>query len=247
MRFIRCLIPSSLETRRASFSPLVTRPTGGPPSSSTAPSPLVFTVSLYSWYSTRVVVVTIFLNYYLPPAIYHLGIIKALFENHLLPKVICGASSGALVAALVCSHTDDDLPTIFLKDNINFKAFQKRSEVGRLRRRLLRLWRQGVLMDIRLMEECMRDNIGDITFLEAYHKTGRILNITLRASGIGHGVPLLLNYLNAPNVVIWSAACASCSVVGLYDRVDILTKAPNGTVSKWDSDGVNWTGMNIEG
>lgn len=182
-------------------------------------------------------------------ALYQLGIIKALVETHFLPKVICGASSGALVAALVCSRTDDELPLIFLKDGINFSAFQKRSEKGRLKRRLTRLFREGALMDIKLLGDCLAENIGNITFLEAYQKTGRILNITLRASGMGasRGVPLLLNYLNAPNVVVWSAACASCAVVGLYTRVDLLTKSPNGTISKMESDGVNWTTTNFEG
>jgi hypothetical protein len=42
-------------------------------------------------------------------AYYHLGVVKALFENHLLPTVITGASAGSLVAALICTRTDEEI------------------------------------------------------------------------------------------------------------------------------------------
>jgi hypothetical protein len=34
-------------------------------------------------------------------------------------------------------------------------------------------------MDINIWKDFLRDNIGDMTFQEAYDKTGRILNITV--------------------------------------------------------------------
>lgn len=52
----------------------------------------------------------------------------------------------------------------------------------------------------------MRRNVGDATFVEAYARTKRVLNITVPTNGEG-GVPNLLNYLTAPNVVwSWSSA-----------------------------------------
>lgn len=104
----------------------------------------------------------------------------------------------------------------------------------------------GVLMDIKIVEQALCDNIGNITFQEAFLHTGRLLNITLRTKG-GLGTPRLLNYLNAPNVIIWSAACASCSVVGLYEEVEILAKDQDGEIVKWNPEGVTWTGMSNEG
>ena len=101
-------------------------------------------------------------------------------------------------------------------------------------------------MDIKVVEQAMADNIGNVTFLEAYLRTGRLLNITLRTSG-GQGALRLLNYLNAPNVLIWSAACASCSVLGLYEEVEILEKCHTGELKKWNPEGVTWTGMSNEG
>lgn len=41
---------------------------------------------------------------------YHLGVVKTLFEHGLLPRIISGASVGAVVAALVCVRTDEELP-----------------------------------------------------------------------------------------------------------------------------------------
>jgi predicted acylesterase/phospholipase RssA len=55
-------------------------------------------------------------------------------------------------------------------------------------------------MDINKLQDCLRVNIGDITFKEAYEKTKRILNITVSPVD-SFGIPQLLNYLTAPNVV----------------------------------------------
>lgn len=55
-------------------------------------------------------------------------------------------------------------------------------------------------MDMNQWEKYVRERLGDITFKEAYEKTGRILNISV-ASTKRFEVPTLLNYITAPNVV----------------------------------------------
>jgi len=40
----------------------------------------------------------------------------------------------------------------------------------------------------------------------------------------------LLNYLTAPNVLIWSAIVASCSIPGFFDPADLMMKGENGEV-----------------
>jgi TAG lipase/lysophosphatidylethanolamine acyltransferase len=40
----------------------------------------------------------------------HLGVAKCLYEQNMLPKIICGNSVGALIAAMVCTKTEDELP-----------------------------------------------------------------------------------------------------------------------------------------
>ena len=40
---------------------------------------------------------------------YHLGTVRALFEEGILPNIISGASAGSMVAAIVCTRTDEEL------------------------------------------------------------------------------------------------------------------------------------------
>jgi predicted acylesterase/phospholipase RssA len=85
-----------------------------------------------------------------------------------------------------------------------------------------------VFNDINKLGEWCRKNIGDLTFKEAFDRTGRIINITVptyRVTGF-RGAATLLNYITAPNVVIWSAACASCEYPGLYSRFELRCVGP---------------------
>ena len=66
---------------------------------------------------------------------YHLGVIKALFQADLLPRVISGSSGGAIVAAWVCTSKDDELLTNLDADSIRFGPFEELS-VGSLRRKV---------------------------------------------------------------------------------------------------------------
>lgn len=49
-------------------------------------------------------------NFLLLLALYHIGVVKALNEQGLLPRIISGTAIGAMIAALICIHTDDELP-----------------------------------------------------------------------------------------------------------------------------------------
>jgi predicted acylesterase/phospholipase RssA len=82
-------------------------------------------------------------------------------------------------------------------------------------RRIKRFFTQGILMDVTVLQEFLRDNLGDVTFQEAYDKTGIILNITV-TGGSTHNEDRVLNYLTAPSVLIWSASAASCSLPLIY-------------------------------
>lgn len=55
-------------------------------------------------------------------------------------------------------------------------------------------------MDMKVLQECVRANVGDLTFEEAYIRSKRVLNISVSSSRTQE-VPQLLNYLTAPNVV----------------------------------------------
>lgn len=141
----------------------------------------------------------------------HLGVVKALFLRGLLPRIITGTGTGALIAALVSIHTEDELPRILKGDGINLSAFAGKTSSRReeqtlatrwatLKRRVNRFLFEGHFLDVRVLEECVRANVGDLTFEEAYNRSKRILNITV-ATGEDGGVPTLMNYLTTPKVV----------------------------------------------
>ena len=47
---------------------------------------------------------------------YHFGVVKAFLEADLLPKVVTGTSAGGIVAALVCTRTDDELRELLVPE-----------------------------------------------------------------------------------------------------------------------------------
>jgi TAG lipase/lysophosphatidylethanolamine acyltransferase len=69
-----------------------------------------------------------------------------------------------------------------------------------LLRRVERFRKEGYFLDVKVLEECVRANIGDLTFEEAFNRSKRVLNITVVPAG-QEGIPTLLNYVTAPNVV----------------------------------------------
>ena len=167
----------------------------------------------------------------------HIGVVKALLAQRLLPRIICGMGVGALIATLVCGHTNDELPELLKPSGLNLSAFSRKKQQGQVRRKLRRFLRHGHLMDVKVIEELVRHNVGDLTFEEAYQKTNRVLNIIIAPSGLfASRSPQLLNYLAAPNVLIRSAACVSnaSSFPYLYQDLQLLAKNENGAIVPWD-------------
>mmetsp|Transcript_4417 Transcript_4417/g.7505 ORF Transcript_4417/g.7505 Transcript_4417/m.7505 type:complete len:185 (+) Transcript_4417:932-1486(+) len=76
---------------------------------------------------------------------------------------------------------------------------------------------------------------GDDTFLELYEKNKWNLNITV-TDGVRQGDSRLLNYLTAPNVVVWSAAIASCSLPYIFDSVQLVIKNEKGELEPYYMD-----------
>lgn len=197
----------------------------------------------------------------------HIGVIKALHLRGLLPRIISGTATGALMAALVGVHNEDELLKFLSGEGIDLTAFAtrsaqmaKNSNGGGIQhgffstwfRRMKRFITEGYLLDASVLEECVRANVGDLTFMEAYQRTKRVLNITV--APMGNGMPNLLNYLTAPNVVrgqpapsskqnanlyplqlIWSAALASNASDVLYSPVTMKCKDESGNIVPWAS------------
>ena len=200
----------------------------------------------------------------------HLGVVKALHLRGLLPRIITGTGTGALFAALVGIHREDELLGFLNGESINLAAFARPKKEAKsskdltngesdrdvgwfesLDQKVRQFVREGFFLDVRVLEECVRANVGDMTFEEAYIRTKRVLNITVVTSGTS-GVPNLLNYLTAPNVVcwtacimrlmdsadfyklIWSAALASnASSSPLHTGVTLICKDETGAIVPW--------------
>ncbi|OAD09001.1 hypothetical protein MUCCIDRAFT_20383, partial [Mucor lusitanicus CBS 277.49] len=160
----------------------------------------------------------------------HIGVIKCLHEAQLLPRIISGASSGSIMASLVCTKTSDELPSMF---DPSLDVFARDGVPDTPYARLHRLMIQNQLFDVEILKEAMRANLGDMTFQEAFNRTRFILNITVSSSTL-YDMPRLLNYITAPDVLIWSAVAASCAVPVFYGSTPLFAKDKNGNVVPWN-------------
>lgn len=166
----------------------------------------------------------------------HTGVLQALSDTSLLPHVISGSSAGSIMAAGLCIHKDEEheefIAELMEKD---FDIFEETGNEDTVLDRVSRMLKHGSLLDNRYMQDTMRGLFGDMTFLEAYNRTRRILNVTVSSAGI-YEMPRLLNYLTAPNVLIWSAVCASCSVPLIFNSYSLLEKDPKtGAIQTWNA------------
>lgn len=183
--------------------------------------------------------------------LHHFGIVKGLLTEDLLPRVVCGTSAGALVASIVGILNDEELSTLLNTDEflnpITNQPFVFRffKEPCTWRNRYLSFVRTGFLEDVSVLQEALQLNYGDLTFQEAYDKTGRILNITVCPTRSSSDPPLLLNYLTAPHVLIWSAASASCAIPWMFQAVELVAKSANGRLVPYHSDGSLWSDGSI--
>lgn len=177
--------------------------------------------------------------------IFHIGVLMTLFEIELFPRIVSGSSAGSIIASIVCSYDDNE--TLNFLYNISDKKFnvfgmledqkfissQKAKNFLNILSHLIRF---GTFFDIRGLKQTMIDFLGDLTFKEAYNRTGRILNITVSPASL-HENTKLLNYLTAPNCLVWSAVCASCSLPGLFPSTLIYEKNPiTNKIHEWNDD-----------
>lgn len=177
----------------------------------------------------------------------HVGVLKALFEAKLLPRIISGASAGSIVCAVLCTRTDEEIPQV-LKDFPfgDLAVFEEQGKEDGILERLRRLLTEGAWIDIRHLTRVMQELLGDMTFQEAYNRTRRILNICVSSASI-YELPRLLNYVTSPNVMIWSAVAASCSVPILFSAGQLLVKNPiTGENTPWNPTPQRWIDGSVD-
>ncbi|KAK3070810.1 Lipase 5 [Teratosphaeriaceae sp. CCFEE 6253] len=175
----------------------------------------------------------------------HIGVVKALFEGGLLPRIISGASAGSIVCAVLCTKTDPDIPDV-LHEFCNGDLDVFESEGESVVRKITRFFTQGAIYEISNLKRVMEDLIGTMTFQEAYNRTQRILNICVSSAGL-YEMPRLLNYVTAPDVMIASAVAASCSVPSVFSAADLMAKDPRtGKIKHFDDSPSKWIDGSVD-
>lgn len=155
----------------------------------------------------------------------HAGVARELVAHGLLPKIISGTSAGSIFASLLCIYKEEEYENMWDIAKQEIGIFEPIGQAESFLARLKRFLTVGTWIDSTYLRETLQDLLGDVTFQEAYNRTGRILNVTVSVKG-SHDMPRLLNYLTAPNVLIWSAVLCSCSVPYVFAADSILAVDP---------------------
>lgn len=158
---------------------------------------------------------------------FHIGVIKTLLEQGLLPRVISGSSAGAMIAAIVGTHSDEALKPYFDAEvgvEAPIEQMKLTSVLG---------WRDRIQTeDLREMIETW---IPDVTFAEAFQMTGRHINVSV-APFKKMQASRLLNAITSPNVLLREAVMASCAVPGVFPPVMLMARDADGEKQPYLSD-----------
>ena len=145
---------------------------------------------------------------------FHVGVVKALWEEGLLPNIMSGASGGSVVGSLLCTHTDEELRELFTPEFLAQEIEQETGLIGALSGLRPRM------LQVDEVQEMIERLIPDMTFQEAYERTGRMLNVSV-APVETHQTSRLLNATTSPNVLIQKSVMASAAVPGVFPAVTL--------------------------
>ena len=151
----------------------------------------------------------------------HVGVVTELLRHGLLPRVVSGSSAGSIVAAALAAYTDEEMMQLDL--------IALMESGGADTKGLVRQWLSGAgsRFTAEDTEKLIESTIPDLTFGEAYAKTGRQVSITV-APAEPHQRSRLLNAVSSPNVYLRSAAMASCAIPGVFPAVMLQAKNEKG-------------------
>lgn len=136
---------------------------------------------------------------------FHVGVVRALSEQQLLPRIMSGSSGGAIVGSIVCSHAESELTNVL--------------DPGNLIERLSGSSGDQRVADPTEMEAQLRSFLpDDLTFAEAFKRSGRAINVSIAAAET-HQTSRLLNATTSPSVLMRSAVMASSAVPGFFPSV----------------------------
>lgn len=150
--------------------------------------------------------------------LFHVGVVKALYREGVLPSVMSGSSAGSVVAATVGTRSTDEVEELLDPENAYYSFWRILP--------LRHILRRGGLMDQGQLKRAIAKNVKDLTFEEAHQLSGRIVNITVSPAGLNQP-PRLLNHLTFPYLYLREAVLASCAVPLLFPPVMLMTRDEN--------------------
>lgn len=156
---------------------------------------------------------------------FHMGVVKTLWEEDFLPDVISGASAGAIVAAIVGTHTREDLLHRFDNRHLMKSAQREANWFERMRGANSRMEQDD-------LRKFINELIPDLTFEEARRLSGRHINISISPAEI-HQKSRLLNATTAPHVLIRPAVLASAAVPGVFPPVALAARKEKGELQPY--------------
>lgn len=144
---------------------------------------------------------------------FHVGVIRALAEAELLPTILSGSSGGALVGSIVSTHSDKELATLMSPEYFLERIPQEGGSLS--------------VAPVSELENAIAEFVPDMTFQQAFAKTGRAMNVSI-APAETHQTSRLLNATTSPNVLIRSAVMASAAVPGIFPPVTLQAMDSHG-------------------
>ncbi|MBT8140538.1 MAG: DUF3336 domain-containing protein [Gammaproteobacteria bacterium] len=153
---------------------------------------------------------------------FHLGVIKALMEHDLVPHVLSGSSAGSMVSAIYGTRSRAEMEDYVDVDSLVAEFSAEAGELKRMRK-------GSVNYSTEEVRAALERLIPNLTFQEAYDRTGCYINISVAPAEL-HQTSRLLNAITAPNVLVRDAVLASCAVPGVFPPVALHAKDASGKV-----------------
>lgn len=157
-------------------------------------------------------------------AMYHLGVVKVLLEQNIMPKIINGTSGGSIVAALLATKSDEEILNEYIKPTVS--SMHGHRWFPPLLDQIRHFLVKGYMIDPKDFIKTCQTYFKNYTFYEAYELTGRIVTITVSSTHVTPEFtePLVLNCVTTPDILLWSAVAASCALPGLMPVAELFAK-----------------------
>jgi len=145
---------------------------------------------------------------------FHLGVLKTLLIEDLLPSIISGASAGSVMAAVIATRSRQDSLTLLNDLDGHLSMFRTDLPSGRQ------------ITEASLVS-LVSQLIPDLTFIEAEKVSGLHLNVSVAPSK-SQQRSRLLNAITAPNALVREAVIASCAIPGVFPPVMLMGRDASG-------------------